>query len=33
VFEKGKDYFNPFLEILEKTSAPPALRTDRHKRS
>jgi beta-lysine 5,6-aminomutase alpha subunit len=33
VFKKGPDYFNPFLELLEKTQPPAPLHTDRHKRA
>ena len=33
VIEKGADYFNPFLDILEKAKPPDALRTDRHPRA
>ncbi|MBS2030399.1 MAG: D-lysine 5,6-aminomutase subunit alpha [Deltaproteobacteria bacterium] len=33
VFEKGHDYFNPFLDLLEKTPTPEPIRTDRLKRA
>ncbi len=33
VFAKSADYFNPFLDLLEKAPPPPAPQTDRHRRA